>query len=138
MTFPAFFDLPVLVLLKTARAKGDSMIKLNARPDLRRLADHDASAVIDKKMGTNLRPRMNIDPGAAMRPLRHDARDQWHLVIKQMRHSISGDRLDGQTRGESGGSGEIIYAAGFAISLKQFLNRIAVGRIHRSKYALAC
>src|SRR5262249_56724243 len=40
-----------------------------------------------------------------------------------------------ETRRERGGGVEIIYAAGFTIRVKQFLNRVAVRRLHRQKYA---
>ena len=39
------------------------------------------------------RTGMNIDPSAAVRPFGHDARNQRHLSVEQMRHSINGDRL---------------------------------------------
>src|SRR5262249_45931035 len=44
-------------------------------------------------MRADLGTGMNIDSGAAVRPFGHDARNQRHLSIKQMRHSINGDRL---------------------------------------------
>ena len=46
-------------------------------------------------------------------------------------HQLGAGCLDGETRRERGGGIEIIYAAGFAIGLKQFLNRLAVRRVHR-------
>src|SRR5207247_2067787 len=51
-------------------------------------------------------------------------------------HQLGAGCLDGETRRERGGGIEIIYAAGFAIGLKQFLNRVAVRRSHwRAKRA---
>src|SRR4029077_13067017 len=93
VAFSAFFYFAVLVLLKTARAERDRVIKLNARADLRRLTDYYASAVIDKKMRPNLRAWMDVDTGAAVGPLSHDTRDQWHLFVKQVRHSMDRDRF---------------------------------------------
>src|SRR6266699_5028370 len=54
---------------------------------------------------------------------------------KHQAHQIGASRLNRQTGGQSGGSVEIIYAAGFAVSLKQFINRVARRQIHRSNYA---
>ena len=34
---------------------------------------------------------MNIDPGSAVRPFGHDARNERHLVVEQVRHSINRD-----------------------------------------------
>jgi len=50
-------------------------------------------------------------------------------------HQFGAGCFDGEARGQRGGGIEIIYAAGFAIGLKQFLNRVAVRRSHRLKYA---
>src|SRR5437879_13717296 len=44
-------------------------------------------------MRTDLGARMNIDARAAVCPLGHDTRNQRHLPVEQMRHSINGDRL---------------------------------------------
>src|SRR5262245_18721615 len=49
--------------------------------------------MVDEEMRTDLRTGMNIDSGAAVCPLGHDARNQRHLSVEQMRHSINGDRL---------------------------------------------
>jgi hypothetical protein len=94
MAFSAFFDFAVLVLLKTARTERDRMIKLNARPDLCRFADDYASAVVDKKMRADFCPGMNVDPGTAVSPFGHNAWNQRHLVVKQVRHSMNGDGLE--------------------------------------------
>src|ERR1700747_1824100 len=91
MTLPAFFDFAVLVFLKTARTERDRVIKRHARPDLRRLTDHYARPVIDEKVFANFRTRVNVDPGAAVRPFGHDAWNQRHLAVKEMRHSINSD-----------------------------------------------
>src|SRR5207244_11366915 len=76
MPLATFFDFAVLVLLKAARAEGDTVIKFHPRADFACLADYYARAVIDKKMRTNLCARMDIDPRAAVRPLGHDAGNQ--------------------------------------------------------------
>src|SRR5438874_13281991 len=91
MAFSAFFDLAVFVLLKATGTERDCMIKLNSRADLCRFADDHAGAVVDKKMRTDFCTRMNIDPSPAVCPLGHDARNQGHLIVKQVRHSMNGD-----------------------------------------------
>src|SRR5215471_7580906 len=50
-------------------------------------------------------------------------------------HQLGAGRFDGETRRQRGRGSEIIYAACFTVSLQQFLNRVAVRRIHREKYA---
>jgi hypothetical protein len=50
-------------------------------------------------------------------------------------HQIGASRLDRQTRRQSGGSVEIIYSASFAVSLKQFIDRVTRRQIHHSNYA---
>src|SRR5439155_26900815 len=45
-------------------------------------------------------------------------------------HQLSASRLDSETRGESGGSVQIIYAASLAISLEQFINRVTSRGFH--------
>src|SRR6266540_1220639 len=91
MAFSTFFDFAMLVFLKTARTERDRVIKLHARADLRRLTDDYTSTVIDEKVFANFRARVDIDPGTAVRPLGHDAWDQRHFVVKEMRHSVNGD-----------------------------------------------
>src|SRR5207244_11856033 len=54
---------------------------------------------------------------------------------KHQAHQFRARRLDGETRRERGGDVEIIYAACFPVGVKQFLNRVAVPRSHRLKYA---
>ena len=46
------------------------------RADLGCLADDHARAVVDEKMAPDLRSGMNVDPGAAVRPFGHHARDE--------------------------------------------------------------
>src|SRR4030095_8219752 len=84
---------PVLILLKAARAERDRVVKLNACADLRRFTDDYTGAVVDKKMGADFCTGMNIDSGTAVSPLGHDARNQGHLAIKQVRHSMDSDCL---------------------------------------------
>src|ERR1700741_4495329 len=91
MAFSTLFDFNVLVLLKTARAQCDCVLKLHACTDLRRLTDDYASTVIDEKISANFRAWVNIDSGAAMCPFGHDPWNQRHFVIKEMRHSINRD-----------------------------------------------
>ena len=126
MAFPAFFDFAVLVLLKTARTERDRMIKLHARADLCRFTDDHAGAVIDEKVWADLRARMNVDPGAAMRPFGHDAWNQWHFVVKQMRHSINGDRFQRRVSENDflvASRGRVAFVSGVDVRPKQPANR---------------
>ena len=46
-------------------------------------------------MAPDLRPGMNIDPGASVRPFRHHARDQRQIgEIENVGHALDGDRLE--------------------------------------------
>src|SRR5262245_14975997 len=54
---------------------------------------------------------------------------------KHQAHQLGASRFDGQTRGEGSGSGEIIYSAGLAIGMKQFLNCVPCRRGHQTNYA---
>ena len=56
---------------------------------------------------------------------------------KHQAHQLGASRFDGQTRGKGSGSGEIIYPAGLAISLKQFLNCVPRRGGHQTNYAPA-
>ena len=95
MPFPTLFDVAVFVLLKTPRAQSYAVKKLHAVPDHARLTDHHSGPVIDKEMRTDLRPRMNINPGAAMRPFRHHSRDKWKLLlVKNMSEALDGDGFE--------------------------------------------
>src|SRR4030095_357158 len=94
VSFTALFDFAVLVFLKAARAECDTVIKFHTGTNLGGLADYHAGAVIDKKVRADFRPRMNVDPSPAVRPFGHDARNERHLVVKQVRHSMNGDGLE--------------------------------------------
>src|SRR4030095_16775995 len=52
-------------------------------------------------------------------------------------HQLGACCFNGQTRGEVRRGGEIIYSAGLAISLKQFLNCVPRRGGHQTKYAPA-
>src|SRR6478735_3037562 len=86
----AFFPTQRLSCPERARDERHALVKFHVRPDLRRFANDYASAMVDEKMRANLRAGMNINPGPAVRPLGHDARNQRHLSVKKMRHSING------------------------------------------------
>src|SRR4030095_9873483 len=98
VAFSPFFDFAVLVFLKAARAERNRVVKLNTRADLRRLADHYASAMIDEKIFADLRAWMNIDAGSAVRPLRHDSWNQWHLIVKHVGQSINRNGFQSRIR----------------------------------------
>src|SRR5215471_12906336 len=89
----AFFSAQRLYRAERPGDEGNTLVKFHVRTDFGRLADNYSSAVINEKMGPDLRAGMNIDSGAAMRPLGHDARNQRHPSVKQMCHSINGDRF---------------------------------------------
>src|SRR4029077_9964055 len=71
----ALFSTQSLSRPERARDERHALVKFHVRPDLRCLANDHAGAMVDEKVRTDLGARMNIDPGAAMRPLGHDARD---------------------------------------------------------------
>src|SRR5207249_12265523 len=94
MALSACFDFAVFVVLKASRAQRDGMMRFHTRTNLSAFTVCHPGAVIDKKMRADFRPGMNIDPGAAMRPFGHDARNQRHLAVKQVCHSMNGDGLE--------------------------------------------
>ena len=71
----ALFSTQRLSRAERAGNERDALVKFHVRTDLGRLANDDAGAVIDKKMGTNLRAGVNIYSCAAVCPLGHDARN---------------------------------------------------------------
>src|SRR4029077_19550338 len=79
VSLTAFFDFAMLILLEAARAKRNAVIQFHSRPNFAGFANDNSSAVIDEEMRANLCARVNIDPGSAVRPLRHDAWNQWQL-----------------------------------------------------------
>src|SRR5689334_13457104 len=92
VTLPALFDSALLVLLKAARSKRNAVIQLHPCPNFTALANDHAGTVIDKKVRTDFRSGMNIDTGAAVRPLSHDSRDERQIAqIKFMRHTLNGN-----------------------------------------------
>ena len=87
----------LLALERLARSQrasdeANTLIELHMLADLTGLANDHASAVIDEEVRADLRPRMDVDASAAMRPLRHHARQQWHLgLIQPVRDTLHGD-----------------------------------------------
>ena len=99
VAFPAFADVALIVLLKTARPERDAVVKLHVRADDAAFADDDAGAVIDEKVRADLRAGMDVDTGAAVRPFRHHARNEGQMfLVKEMRHALDGDGFDGRIR----------------------------------------
>src|SRR5436305_13856069 len=94
MAFSAFFDFAVFVFLKASCAQRDGMIKFHTRTNLTAFTDYHTGAEIDKKMRPDFRAGSNSDPGAAMRPCVHDARNQRHHAVKRLYHSMYGDGLE--------------------------------------------
>src|SRR5204863_7252689 len=78
MTFAAFLDFAVLVLLKAARAERDAVIKLHPRTDLGSSANNKSGAMIDEKIRTNFTARVNVDPIPTVRSLDLDSWNQRH------------------------------------------------------------
>ena len=63
--------------------------------DLAGFTDYDAGAVVDKKMGSNLRAGVDIDPRAGVRPLRHHPREEWDASREQdVRKPLHRDGFD--------------------------------------------
>ena len=64
-------------------------------PDLRRLADDDACAMVDHEILADGRTGVDIDSRLAMGELRHDAWDDWHLhLIQHVRKAINGNCIE--------------------------------------------
>src|ERR1700676_3760011 len=83
-----------------------------------RLADDGAGAMIHKKMCSNLRARMQIHPGAAMRPLGHDAWNKWNVFeIQLMGKPLDGDGLDKWI-----GQNDLLFAERGGVAIKGCLS----------------
>ncbi len=74
MTRVAFDQCAVLANRKPLGAERHRLIQADALADLRRLADHDAGAVVDEEAAVNLGARMDVDAGGGVRQLRDDAK----------------------------------------------------------------
>src|SRR5437764_844976 len=114
----AFFSTQCLSGPERARDERHALVKFHVRPDLRRLANDHSRAVVDEEMRADLRTRMNIDPRAAVRPLGHDARNQRHLPVEQMRHSINSDRLQRRISEDDflvSGGGRVAFVSGIDV-----------------------
>ena len=63
------------------------------------LTDDDTCSVIDEEMGADRRAGMDVDAGAAVRPLSHHSRDDRHAgTVQSMRDALNGDRFDERIR----------------------------------------
>lgn len=68
---------------RAARAERDMLIQPHPRADDRRLADHDAGAVIDEEARADLRTRVDIDAGAFVGDFRNEPRNDGGTQIVQ-------------------------------------------------------
>ena len=134
-----------------ARDKRHALIQLHVGADRRRLPDHHSGAVIDEKMAPDLRPGMNIDPGAAMGPFRHHAGDEGEMgEIENVGHALDCNRLErriGEDDFLEAGRGRIALVSGVDISPEHFAHARELAkemaqdaislRIHRSGVSVA-
>src|SRR5262245_49917765 len=79
---------------KAQCAECHTLIELDVPTDFRRLANHDARAVIDEKVIADLRARMDVDAGAAVSPLGHHAGNERNIeVMQHVSQSVDRDRF---------------------------------------------
>ena len=79
VTFHPFDRIAVLIEFERFRPEGDVLIKFHVVPDPRGFADHDAGAVVDEEMRTDLGPGVEVGAGAFMRILGEHAGQQGDL-----------------------------------------------------------
>src|SRR5437016_12257970 len=95
MTGAALDDGPGGIDLETLRPQRHRLIKPDATPEPRRLADHDAGAVIDEEALTDLGAGMDVDPGLGMGEFRDNAGHQRRAQqIKPMGDAMTDDGRD--------------------------------------------
>ncbi len=79
-----------------ARVRGEALgaerhclVDAHIATDDRRLADHDARAMVDEEVRADLRSWMDVDPGRAVGEFRHDPRQQWNAQgVQAMREAM--------------------------------------------------
>ena len=100
------------------RAQRHALIQLDVAADDRRLADDDAGAVVDEEPRADLGAGVDIDTGAAVGVLRHDAGDHGNLPQVQ----LVGDAVDED--GEQAGVGEddLLPVGGGGVAVKRGLD----------------
>ena len=77
------------------RAEGDAVVDFHIVADDGSFSHHRAGAVVDKKVGADFCPGVQVDAGATVRPLTHDAWDQCDvLLVKFVCHALDCDGLD--------------------------------------------
>lgn len=96
VAFSSFNDFAGGVARKAAGAKRHAMVKLNPIADDTGFAYDDASAVVNEEMGTDLGTGVDVNPGAGVRPFRHNSRQQRDIqLVKHMSHPLDGYGFDG-------------------------------------------
>jgi len=94
---------------------------------------HDrAGAMVHEEMGTNLGARMQVHPGASVRPLGHDAGDQRDVLeIQFMRHPLHRDGFNERIRDDDFLLAEcrrVAVVRRFGVRLKQLPNTRQAGQ----------
>ena len=70
------------------------MIELHPVADFGRFADHHARAVVDEEIVADRGAGVDVDAGAAVRPLAHHSRDQRNVqLVQEMGEPVDGDGL---------------------------------------------
>jgi hypothetical protein len=83
-----------LHLGQAAPAEGDVVVKHDVVPDLGRLPDHHAHAVVDEEAPPDRGPGMDLDPGDGPGPLRQQPGDQPMTTPPQgMTQPVRPDRM---------------------------------------------
>ena len=114
----ALFAAQVLTASGRERAERHSLIDLDVVADHGCFTDHDARAVVDEKIFSDCRTRVDVDSRQAVGMLRHDARDQRHAEQKQ---------LVGDARGENRvqariGADDFVLVIGGGVAVIECLN----------------
>lgn len=95
MSFNAADEVAFFVRWEAQRAERNALIQLDPVPDVARLPDNDAGAVVDKERLANRRAGVNVDSRFAVRPFRHHTRNQRDAQdVKLVSDSINCNRLD--------------------------------------------
>ncbi len=100
------------------RPQRHALIQLYIVSDLRRFSNYDAGTMIDKKIFSDHRARINIDTGSTVRIFRHNARNKRHLPdIQLMCHPVHKDRKHARI-----GRNDLLSALCSRISVKSCLH----------------
>ena len=90
-----------LAAREAGSAERHALVDRHPVADLGRLADHDAGAVVDERLGADARGRVDLDPGD--RPGRvgeRERHDRHARLVKRVGHAVDKDRLHTAPAGE--------------------------------------